>query len=186
MNSSTNRPNSQELDTKSILSMTISAGLLFVARLLPHLSNLTPVFAIALLMGFQARESKSLKFLAVVLSISSLVLSDFALGLHSTWAYVYLPLVIVSFAGSFIDLSQVRSRVLASAIMSFFFYLVSNFGVWEQTDLYTHNISGLVECYIMAVPFLLKSLVADQFFTQVFYYACSYIQKNILGDSYAR
>ena len=42
----------------------------------------------------------------------------------------------------------------SSLLSSVLFFLVSNFGVWAVQNMYPHTFAGLIECYMMAIPFL--------------------------------
>jgi hypothetical protein len=41
------------------------------------------------------------------------------------------------------------------------FWIWTNFGVWATSGLYSKTLTGLGECYIAALPFLLNSLIGD-------------------------
>jgi len=47
------------------------------------------------------------------------------------------------------------------------FFLVTNFGVWSSTGMYSHDLAGLLICYEMAVPFFRNSLLATAVFTPI-------------------
>ena len=49
------------------------------------------------------------------------------------------------------------------------FFLVSNFAVWLTWTMYPKTLSGLVDCYIAAVPFFQKGLVSDLVFSGIFF-----------------
>ena len=46
-----------------------------------------------------------------------------------------------------------------------YIFLVSNFGVWTSSYLYTKNLEGLVTCYTIAIPFLQSSLIGTIIFS---------------------
>jgi len=51
---------------------------------------------------------------------------------------------------------------LAAATGSFSFYLISNFGAWLDPQMaYDRSLSGLLQCYLMGLPFFRWSLVSD-------------------------
>ncbi len=47
----------------------------------------------------------------------------------------------------------------------FVFFLISNFGVWLLSGMYEKNISGLINCYIVAIPFLKNTIISTIFFS---------------------
>jgi hypothetical protein len=64
-----------------------------------------------------------------------------------------------------IILAQTGYGVLASL----FFYLYTNFGVWllDSWGMYPRTLGGLIECYLMAVPFLRFQLIGNLIFVPV-------------------
>lgn len=65
---------------------------------------------------------------------------------------------------------QGRKLVLAQTgygiLASLFFYLYTNFGVWflDSWAMYPRTLEGLLECYIMALPFLRFQLIGNLLF----------------------
>ncbi len=55
---------------------------------------------------------------------------------------------------------------VATMAGSVLFYVVTNFAVWAgSTRLYAHTVEGLVQCYVLALPFFRNSLAGDLFWT---------------------
>jgi len=52
-------------------------------------------------------------------------------------------------------------------LASLFFYFWTNFGVWLLWSMYPHNLSGLIQCYFMGLPFLRNNLISDFVFIPV-------------------
>jgi len=52
---------------------------------------------------------------------------------------------------------------------SLFFYLYTNFGVWllDSWEMYPRTLAGLMECYVMGLPFLKLNLLGNLFFIPV-------------------
>lgn len=68
-------------------------------------------------------------------------------------------------------LSRIRGRFLAllgmttlGIISSVFFFLYTNFGWWLMTNMYPHTWDGLIQCYIMGLPFFKNNLIGNLFF----------------------
>jgi len=57
----------------------------------------------------------------------------------------------------------------ASLATSISFFLVSNFAVWAVWDMYPKTMSGLIECYTMAMPFFRREVVSDVLFSAAFF-----------------
>ena len=53
--------------------------------------------------------------------------------------------------------------MFAPAIITYslLFYVVTNFAVWAFSGMYSHDMSGLVQCYAMALPFLKYTVACD-------------------------
>jgi len=56
-----------------------------------------------------------------------------------------------------------------------FFYFWTNFGWWLTSGMYQMNFSGLISCYIAALPFLRNQLISVLIFTPSFFAAFSLI-----------
>ena len=50
------------------------------------------------------------------------------------------------------------------------FFLTTNFGVWLGSSIYSQDIQGLVQCYVLALPFYASSLSATLLFASLFYF----------------
>ena len=128
-----------------------------IMRLLPHPANLAPVGAIALFGGAILPRR-----LGWWLPLTVMVLSDLLLGLYNGVLFTWLGFVLVGlFAMSLRGQSnwfRVPFGALASAII---FFIVSNFGVWLQGQMYAHTWAGLLQCYHMALPFFRNTFFGD-------------------------
>jgi hypothetical protein len=143
-------------NTIFILSLVLIAGL---SRLIPHPWNFTAVGAMALFSGSRMPH-KGLAFLAPLLT---LLWTDAILGFHSTAVYVYAAVALITIIGFFTE--HKPSRIFAgSLVSSVLFFAITNFGVWLTQDLYPKNASGLIESYVMAIPFFGNQILGDLFY----------------------
>lgn len=142
---------------------------------LQDLPNFAPVAAVALFAGYFFRSW----FLALCLPLSIMTVSDLAIGGYD-WrmmAVVYgmlaLPVAFRSLLRRHLNLDQagLRSASLAatgligcSLASSVLFFLATNFGSWLWFSMYEHSLSGLMQCYAMAIPFFRYTLCGDMFF----------------------
>jgi uncharacterized protein DUF6580 len=137
-------------------------------RLIPHPDNFTPIMAIALFAGATLPSR-----IAYVVPLAALVASDLLLGYALDWmALVVYGCLLASVAiGQWLAKQRTWSRTgLAAVAGSLVFYLVTNFAVWvEPRGLYAHTIDGLVQCYVMAIPFFRNSLAGDLFWTALLF-----------------
>lgn len=139
-----------------LLSLVLLAVL---ARLIPHPPNFTPIGALALFGGASFLDRR----VGFLLPLFSLFLSDLFLGLH-----VLIPVVYGSFALNALLGRWYRSHrhVLTLAAVTFLgsvqFFLVTNFACWLLY--YPHTFSGLIACYVAAIPFFHNTLLGDAVF----------------------
>lgn len=132
-----------------------------VARVIPHLPNATPIGAIALFGGAYLPKGQ-----ALIVPLLGMAVADFFLGSHSTIAWVYGSFLLISLVGIYLkDRASVKNVFLASTFSSLLFFLVTNFGVWFSTSMYTKDLAGLGQSYLMGLPFLRNTLVGDLFYS---------------------
>jgi hypothetical protein len=51
---------------------------------------------------------------------------------------------------------------------SVFFFLYTNFGWWLVSGMYPHTLDGLIQCYIMGLPFFKNNLIGNLIFVPMF------------------
>ncbi len=146
--------------------------ILFAAffRLIPHPPNFTPLTAIALFGGSVFNR----KLIAFLVPFLAMFLSDIIIGFHPTIWAVYLSFGLIVIVGIFLKSRfSFKNLMLATFVSSFLFYLITNFAVWLTSGMYSHNIEGLLQCYILGLPFyrtttiefFAYSLIGDLTFT---------------------
>lgn len=158
-------------------------GLMFFAmlsRMIPHPPNFTALTAVALFAGVYLKEYK----LAMLMPFMALLLSDFIIGFYPGAWSVYLSFALV-FLVSYILTSQTTSfskkwvRVLGTGVLgSIVFFIVSNFFVWLNSQMYTLNLSGFIDCYVAAIPFFKNQLLGDVFYSSIIFGAFEFGQKT--------
>lgn len=137
------------------------------SRLLPHPPNVTALAAIALAGGVYF-ETKY----AFLIPIAALVVSDFFLGFHATIPFVYGSFLVTVLIGIWLRRHKKPLMIAGgSLVSSVLFFLVTNFGVWLTGGgwYYPKTITGLVECYTLALPFFRNSLFGDLLFTAILF-----------------
>ena len=67
---------------------------------------------------------------------------------------------------------------------SVLFYLITNYAVWQFTPMYTKTFAGLIQSYIMALPFFRNSLVGNLFYTAVFFSIYYVLEAAITRNEY--
>lgn len=154
----------------------IMAMMIFVAsfvRLIPHPPNFAPIAAMALFGG--AYFSK--KSLAFAVPLLAMIVTDAVIGFHSLMWIVYLSFALIVLIGMLMLKNvNIKNIVLASVTASISFFIITNFGVWAFGTMYPKNITGLIECYIAAIPFIQNTLLGDLFYSGIMFGAYELIK----------
>lgn len=138
-------------------------GVLF--RLAPHPDNVTPTMAIALFAGATLPPA-----LAFSVPLAVMMVSDFFIGLHSLYLLVWVCFMGVVFLGVWASKYPGLVRTLIAAVSgSVLFFVLTNLGVFFFDALYPRTWAGLVECFVMAIPFFKNSFIGDLVYTTVFF-----------------
>lgn len=153
-------------EKEKIISVLILLLVGIAYRFFPHPPNFAPVAAISLFSGFYFRRY------FVLIPILIMLISDLFIGSYD-WrlmAVVYLSFALVSLIGVLMKNKRSVLILIGSSLAgSILFYVLTNFAVWAFSPWYAHNISGLYECYLMAVPFLKNTLAGDLFYSSVIF-----------------
>jgi hypothetical protein len=131
--------------------------ILALARFIPHPPNFSPMLALALFAGAKAPQ-KWMGYLAAVLA---LWLSDMFIGVHYLEIITGLAVVLAAGIGTFAEKSLQESSnakkffgwAASGFIASSLFFLITNFFVWQTSGIYPPTNEGLVNCFVMALPF---------------------------------
>jgi hypothetical protein len=91
-------------------------------------------------------------------------------GFHRGMGYVYGSIVLIGALGLLLRRNRsvwsVGGAVLASSVL---FFLVTNFGVWLEWNMYPKSVEGLLACYTAAIPFFHWTLLGDAFYATVLF-----------------
>lgn len=132
------------------------------ARLLPHPWNFTPMMAIGLFAGYQARKTST----GILAALLALVISDAVMGFYPGFWYVYAATLVPVMLGR-----QIRNRSGAGAIgaaalaSSLSFFLITNFMFWAASGWYPHTLAGLSASYVAGIPFYANQALGDALYT---------------------
>lgn len=150
----------------TIVSLIAVAAL---SRFLPFTANFSPMGSIALFAGAFIAN----RYLAVTLPLVALFISDLFIGTYGAGMIpVYACTAMYSLIGIFVTNKNNPLSILGSSLLgSIVFYLVTNFVFVYTTDnvLYPHNLSGVVQSYIAALPFYKSTLQSDLLFTSLLF-----------------
>lgn len=170
---------------KKLISPVIIILLAALLRLFPHPPNFAPVGAMALFGGVYLSKKYS-----IVTIISTLLISDYLLLyvnpfspnwvnfstfyspvalFHSTTIFVYGSFIINILIGWLISKNKSMLTIGAgSLVASLQFFLVTNFAVWAM-GAYSRGLDGLIQSYIMGVPFFKYTLLGDIYYTSAIF-----------------
>ena len=70
---------------KTLLMILYYSGILALSRLIPHPPNFTPIIAMAVFMPYMIRDV----YIAMLIPLVAMFISDLYLGLHSSMFWVY-------------------------------------------------------------------------------------------------
>ena len=130
--------------------------ILCFSRAIPHPWNFTPVLAMGIFSGYYFKNF----LLSLFVVILSMFLSDIYLGFHSTMFFTYLSLSVAVGIGALIKNFNFFRIIFAGLISSLCFFLITNFGAWLTLDMYQKNLEGLIQSYVLALPFFHNTLLS--------------------------
>lgn len=149
-------------------------------RVIPHAPNFTPVAAIALFGGAYLNKKHSF-----LMPLALMVVSDLLIGLHNTVAFTWAGFALITLCGFALSSKLSAGRIAGMSILSsVLFYLVSNFGVWVM-GWYPMTASGLVQCYVMGLPFLRDFTVSTLVYSAAFFGAYELISRKVAATKLA-
>lgn len=159
-----------------LIAMVLVAA---ATRLLPHPPNMTAVAALALFSGAYFSD----RWLAYVVPLLALVLSDLALGLYTHMEIQYLAFALVVGLGSW-ALRERRGalRVAGTGLLACsLFFVITNLGVWAFSGMYPLSAAGLTACYIAAIPFFGNALLGDALYSLILFGGFYLLEQRFAG-----
>jgi len=134
-----------------------------ILRLIPHLPNFAPIAAMALFGGTYLNKKY-----ALIVPILAMLISDYFIGFYNPWIMfsVYGSFILIGLIGLWLKKHKTVANVLGASLSgSIIFFLVTNFAVWAVPhSMYPHNLQGLLQSYIMGLPFLKNTILGDLFY----------------------
>jgi len=101
-----------------------------------------------------------------------MIISDFFIGYYqfSLMAVVYGSFLLCVLLGFWLKKNKKWYTIGGSAILgAVLFFLITNFAVWAFTPWYAKTFSGLIQCYLMALPFFRNTLLGNLFYVSIFF-----------------
>ncbi len=156
-----------------------------LSRLLPHPWNFSPVYGALLFGGARMNKRDSLWFPLALLGASDFVLTNLMYHLHVGW---HEAIQLAAFAAIVVIGWTLRGRITiprftaACLAAPLAFFLISNFGVWVGFKTYPPTWSGLVACYVAAIPYQGRVAASTVLFAGIFfgleYLYAAYIERS--------
>ena len=130
--------------------------ILSFSRLIPHPWNFTPILAAGIFLGFYFKNF----FISFFIIIFSMFLADIFIGFHKTMFFTYISLSLAVLLGLYIKKFKFVEIIFSGLISSICFFIITNFGAWMVLEMYEKNLSGLINSYILAIPFFHNTLIS--------------------------
>ena len=153
---------------KFILLAITTIIVLSVFRLIPHPPNFTPILAISVFAGIKFNNN----MFSFLVPIIAMLISDAIIGFHSGILVVYSAIFLSAVIAK--KFNRINSSALASCIL---FFLVTNFQVWIVSTTYSKSLSGIIECYTLAIPFFGMTLLSTFFYSYILFYGYALLTK---------
>jgi len=139
--------------------------ILALARLIPHPYNFSPMLAVGVFSGFYFRQF----YLSLFVVIFSMFIGDLFLGFHSLMFFTYVALAIAVLIGLYVKDFKFTEILYSGLASSVCFFIITNFGAWlTHGEMYTKNFSGLMQSYVMAIPFFQNTLISTFLYLLLF------------------
>jgi Family of unknown function (DUF6580) len=163
----------QPSKTRAVLPMDLALvafliGFDVTARLLPHMPGILPVAASGL---FAARMLR-MPALAAIVPLAAMALSGFGFAADD-WRValvVYAAIALPALAGMVSRRWHGALPIVATMVScSLIFFASTNFAVWAFSGIYPLTWQGLTQCYVLALPFMEKTVAGDLLWTGVLF-----------------
>lgn len=149
---------------KNIITAVCLVIFAIASRMLMHGQNYETLTAVTVIAGALLGPA-----LGLAVGLLSVIGSDMIIGnspillfTWSAWAVVGLANAVWHKRFAKMSLWQGSAMLTGSGLVStLFFYLWTNFGVWQIGGLYAHTWQGLIQCYVAAIPFLRNQLLGN-------------------------
>ena len=156
--------------------------ILSFSRLIPHPWNFTPVLATGIFAGFYFKQF----YLSLFIVILSMFIGDLFLGFHSLMFFTYVALAIAVLIGLRVKHFKFTEILYSGLASSVCFFIITNFGAWlTHGEMYTKNFSGLIQSYVMAIPFFQSTLISTFLYLLLFKLLFDFaVKKKIFKTSF--
>jgi len=151
----------------------IKGALIIAVMLLASLSryifadipNITPILAMALFAGAMFKNN----IIAYIIPVGAMIISDYFIGFHETSWVIYIAFAMIAFLGTKTNEKSILSIGTFSISSALLFFVVTNFAIWTLGAYFPMTLSGLIECYTMAIPFFRNTLLSTLAFSGILF-----------------
>ena len=144
--------------------------LLACSRFFPHPPNFTNLIALSFYIPFLFGRK------CIPLVFFSFVITDLFIGFHKTIFFTWVSVIIIGYI-SILFQGMLKNRVQGIVVSLIIFYVLSNFGVW-LSGMYTYDIAGLINCYILAIPFFGNTIISTILYSIIIEVLLGYLKLN--------
>ena len=162
------------MNIKFVLIISI-IFLVSLTRIFQHTPNFTPILALAIFGGAYLPN----RITAISLPIISMFISDLIIGFHSQIFTVYATIILLSILGHLMKTKNFKNFAITGFTGSLIFFIITNFSVWLGGSLYPLTIDGIIQCYIMAIPFFHNTLISTILFLTILFFGYTFAEKKI-------
>lgn len=161
---------------KNMKYIKILLGILVVlsaSRFIPHPPNFTSLLALS----FYIPAALGTRYIPAV--IISLLFTDLIIGIHSTMIFTYGSVIIIGLISEYFNKS-ILLRISGALTGALIFFALTNFGVWLGGS-YGYSLNGIVNCFILAIPFFAYSIISTLIFSIIIETAYRIYQKSFFN-----
>jgi hypothetical protein len=118
--------------------------------------------------------------MALVVPLAIAVVGDLIIGNTPILFFTWSAFALIGLSGLLLrGLRRSRGKLMLTSVgagvaASVFFFVYTNFGVWVLTSMYPHTWAGLVQCYVMGLPFYRTMLLGNLVFVPAYFAVAAY------------
>ena len=157
----------------------ICVGIFFslaLSRFIPHPPNFTSLLALS----FYVPAILGIRYLPFLLI--SFAITDFIIGYHTGTHWTWGSVLVIGFISQYF-VKNISYRLSGALLGALIFFLITNFGVWVS-GMYGYTFSGLVSCYVLAIPFFSYSLISTFIFSSLIEAVLYFIKQKKINYSF--
>jgi len=110
----------------------------------------------------------------IVVPLSIIAITDVVIGNSPVLIFTWSAFAIIGIFGWIFSKLNIKSAKLkvvgltgVGIVSSIFFFLYTNFGWWLVTNMYPHTLGGLIQSYVMGLPFFKNNLIGNLIFVPI-------------------